>query len=92
MTQVVITASGGVATHNLFAVYFCRDGYMLANWETEDIVRVGKGKAISMIHVSITITEPLTANHEHGRVWGDDNLLFERELFPFRWIKNRLPS
>jgi len=26
---------------------------MLANWETEDITRVRKGKAISMIHVNI---------------------------------------
>lgn len=63
---------------------------MLANWETEDITRVRKGKAISMIHVNMA--EAMTANHEHGRVWGDDNLFFERELFPFLWIKNRLPS
>lgn len=63
---------------------------MLANWETEDITGVRKGKAISMIHVNTA--EAMTANHEHGRVWGDDNLLFERELFPFLWIKNRLPS
>jgi hypothetical protein len=63
---------------------------MLANWETEDITRVRKGKAISMIHVSIA--GAMTAKYEHGRVWRDDNLFFERELFPFLWIKNRFPS
>jgi hypothetical protein len=63
---------------------------MLANRETEDIIRVRKGEAISMIHVNMA--EVKTENHEHGRVWGDDNLFFERELFPFFWIENRLPS
>ncbi len=67
MTQVVITAGGGVATHNLFAVYFGRDRYMLANRETEDVTRAWKGEAISMIHVNMA--EAMTANHEHGRVW-----------------------
>jgi len=90
MTQIVITAGGGVATHNLFAVYFCRNGYMLANRETEDITRVRKGKAISIIYVNMV--EAMATNHKHGRVWRDDNLFFERELFPFLWIENRLPS
>lgn len=90
MTQVVIAAGGSVATHNLFAIYFCRDGYMLADRETEDITRVWKGKTISIIHVNMG--QAITANHEHGRVWGDNYLLFERELFPFLWIKNGLPN
>jgi len=63
---------------------------MLANRETEDITLVRKGEAISITHVRMA--EAMTANHEHGRVWGNDNLFFERELFPFLWIKNRLPS
>ena len=63
---------------------------MLANRETENITRVRKCEAISTVHVNME--EPIAANHEHGRVRGDDNLLFERELFPFLWIKNRLPS
>lgn len=63
---------------------------MLADRETEDIARVWKGEAISMNHVNMAKTK--IANHEHGRVWGDNNLFFERELLPFFWIKNRLPS
>jgi hypothetical protein len=63
---------------------------MLANRETKDITRVWKGKSISMIYVNMA--EAMTGNHEHGRVWGDDDFFFERELFPFLWIKNRLPS
>jgi hypothetical protein len=63
---------------------------MLADRKTEDIARVRKGETISIIHVNMA--EAMIANHEHGRVWGDDNLFFESELFPFLWIKNRLPS
>lgn len=63
---------------------------MLADRKTEDITRLGKGEAISMIQVSMA--EAKTENHEHGRVWGDDNLFLERELLPFLWIKNRLPG
>jgi hypothetical protein len=50
---------------------------MLANRETEEITRVWKTEAISIILVNMA--ETMTANHEHGSVWGNDNLLFERK-------------
>jgi hypothetical protein len=63
---------------------------MLANRETEDITRVRKSEAISTVLVNMT--EATTANHEHGSVWGNNNLFFESELLPFLWIKNGLPN
>jgi hypothetical protein len=50
---------------------------MLANRETEGITRVWKSEAISVI--VINMAESMTANHEHGSVWGNDDLLFERK-------------
>lgn len=53
MTKVVITAGGGVAAHDLLSIYLCRDGYMLANGETKDIIGARKTKAISKSLVNI---------------------------------------
>jgi hypothetical protein len=50
---------------------------MLANRETEEITWVWKSESISMILVNMA--ETVTANYEHGSVWGNDSLLFERK-------------
>jgi len=47
MTKVVITAGGGVTAHDIFSIYLCGDGYMLANGETKDIIWAWKTKAVS---------------------------------------------
>jgi len=47
MTKVVITAGGGVTAHDIFSIYLCGDGYMLANGETKDIFWAWKTKAVS---------------------------------------------
>jgi hypothetical protein len=48
MAKVIITASGGVTTHDLLSTYLCGDLYMLANRETKNISWSGKSEAISM--------------------------------------------
>jgi hypothetical protein len=55
MAQIVITTGGGIATHNIFAIYFRGNRYMLANRETEDVTCMWKSEAISMILVNMTV-------------------------------------
>lgn len=55
MAQIVITTGGSVAAHNIFAIYFCGNRYMLANGETEDVTCMWKSEAISMILVNMTV-------------------------------------
>jgi hypothetical protein len=86
MTKVVITAGGGVTTHDILSVYLCGDGYMLANGETKDIIWAWKAKAISKSLVNMV--EYKQVKHRQGSVRGNDNLFFEGELLPFFWIKD----
>jgi hypothetical protein len=52
MAKVIITASGGVTTHDLLPTYLCGDLYMLANRETKNISWAWKSEAISMVYSS----------------------------------------
>jgi hypothetical protein len=54
MTEVIIAAGRGVATHDLFSINLRGDGYMLANRETENIIWAWQGKTIAMILVNKT--------------------------------------
>ena len=49
MAEVVVAAGRSVTTCDIFAIYFCRDKYMLTNRQTEDVVLVWKSKAVAMV-------------------------------------------
>ncbi len=48
MAKVLVAAGRSVATHDFFAVYFGRDGDMLANGKAEHVIFVWKSKTITM--------------------------------------------
>ena len=47
MAEVVVAARGRVATHDILAIDFGRHGNVLAYGQTENILRVWKGKAVA---------------------------------------------
>lgn len=57
MAEVVVAAGGSVATHDVFAVYFCRDSYMLTNGETKDVILARKSEAIAGFTHEVEVNE-----------------------------------
>lgn len=47
MAEVVVAARGGVAADDVFAIYGGREGDVLADGETQDVVRTGEGEAVA---------------------------------------------
>lgn len=47
VSDIVITACGSVAAHYVLTANLRRDGNMLANWETKDILGMRKRKAVA---------------------------------------------
>lgn len=64
MTKVIVATGRCVTTHDFFSIELRGDGYMLANRETENIIRVWQSKAIALILVSIT-----RINESKPRTW-----------------------
>ena len=47
VAEVIVTACGRVASHDVLAIDFRRDRDVLPNWKSENIVRTGKRKAVA---------------------------------------------
>jgi hypothetical protein len=50
VTQIVVTANGRVATHDLLAFNLCRNGDVLSNWETEYILLVRQRETVTGVN------------------------------------------
>lgn len=47
MAAVIVAAGGRVTTHDILAIDFSRDGYVLADGETKDVIGVGESKPVA---------------------------------------------
>lgn len=54
MTQVIVTASRSVASHDLLAFNLSRHGYMLTNRESKNVIRLRQRETITSKMVSAT--------------------------------------
>ena len=48
MTEVVVTAGGGVATHDILSIDFSSNRDVLANGKAENIFGVGQREAVAV--------------------------------------------
>jgi hypothetical protein len=93
VATVVVRADGGVATHDILAVYFGGDRDVLANGEAEDSILAGQSKTVAGMDDRLRFSQmgsredrtrdaAARSENAHSGIGGHSDFLGEGELLP----------
>jgi len=78
VSAVIVASNGSIASSDDLAVYFSRDGYVLANREAENVLGMGELETVTAILVSHAKNKNSSMDATYTAVLGETLMTFSR--------------